>query len=1523
MSSIIRVSHYVGLVALLFVSFTGLANAQIYGLESAGQESVSGDFSCFDYYSFGSVGITVIPEVPQTVSGVPIDFVGEMKNDNSYPILDGALYAKVFRIDTESQEADDAHSVVDQFVVIDDINIEANASLPIEHSWRVPVDAVSGDYYVGYSFVANDRYNVTGIAVTDDIVGASAAFSVSGNSEAAPVEFNKADTTIDGQDYSFAGVPPALSQTDTHVISTTLTNPSDQTKTVPLQWTQYAWDGVNQENERYVDATVITLEPNEVREVRYVVQPQEEAVVYVTAVTQDQQAKSYLNIRYVRDGVEESRLHSPALSQFPLVSGEETTLFTCAHSIASPLANDVTLSLTLSDKQGNEIDSYSYTGELSGALSGFGETFTPERNYNYAKLDVTLEQSGTVVESITIIYDCNDINPESCNEIIAPVVAETDTQAPSSSLQMLLMVVGVVVLLLILIIMFVMLRKKGNQLEMINPRDSEEEEDDDEDNEEDDSNGENKKVIPTLLLAFMFMGSFFAFAPQVEAETIKTSPSKNYTYTGVETDKDFFIYATLSSHDKNVTPGATLNFTADAFCDGDVDSPMSQIVSVEYNNNGTGVTAVPGSNNRNCRFPGAGPNNISAFSITAPMTPGTYTMEFWPVTSAPSYTTVVAAAGTYEYTVAIPPTGTVSGTGCTIPDGASACNGLLTWDIQNPTSPRVENVDSGVTYSLNAAGTDVSVPLVQGSNLIKVKDNKTILDSMTLTASCSGSATWDGSICAVTPPPVSSCTLVSDRSISGGVNGGGWTNPILSFSWSAEASMQNAATQANLCQTQCDAKNVDFCDFDFYQDYDPTSIPGTVFGTYTCSGYTSGSVVTEVGGTTVVAPNRHEQNAYYAAACVTQTLPNPPSITGPTTGDTGVGYLFDFKAKDLDGDQIRYEIDWDGDLVVDTTLPSSGYVNSNVSQSDTNSWSPADTYTINARTIDDKSDASTWATHTIKITDAVGIKTVDLTINGFDETTDPVAVNIGDPLNIVWSSNNVSSCDSYGPSGTGWPGGGAAVATAGSESNLATVSGTYTIKCDGVNDSVEVIVTVPPLAPPVCAFDPSSYDVVVDISTNEIVANGVYADAIEGPVAAVLPTGEYDVFLHAWDGYVGRASTINQNQEQFHINLNQGGMLVSVSSDSTDVPDGVDEDSWSGQVDSSLVLGADVDQITAVHSAYSEGKAHGLFPICAAFNDVTPVPTALLEVSVDGGPWQTTDPTITPGEPVSLRWTSDFTPSCTGTNFNTGNATNGSASSGSGDVTLPAPGGSLTYTLSCGTASDSVITINSLEKPDLVVSLVSETPSAGYDPATGEYDFISVNVLIENTSGTAIPGSFDTVFEIDRDGSDPLPYTDAQTITLPNLGGAGTYSDTITFTNVPFGVAVVRAQVDTPLSSDGSVDEADETDNEVTRLIGAVPPVNDMVIDIDPSELIRGGENATLEWNTNATFPMTCTVSGPGLTTVTFNPNDPGQQTGTAIAGPITTKSVYTIECTESSTGTDYTFTESVSLETTGTVQEV
>ena len=112
------------------------------------------------------------------------------------------------------------------------------------------------------------------------------------------------------------------------------------------------------------------------------------------------------------------------------------------------------------------------------------------------------------------------------------------------------------------------------------------------------------------------------------------------------------------------------------------------------------------------------------------------------------------------------------------------------------------------------------------------------------------------------------------------------------------------------------------------------------------------------------------------------TAPNKPSISGPSSGKRRQEYSFTFTATDSEGgygDRVKYGVDWgDGSSVEWTDFVSSG-----TGTTLTHTWSSRDSFTIKAKTKDLNGAESSWATKSFSTPKA---KTTNIPLMRFLET---------------------------------------------------------------------------------------------------------------------------------------------------------------------------------------------------------------------------------------------------------------------------------------------------------------------------------------------------------------------------------------------------------------------------------------------------------------------------------------------------------------------------------------------------------
>jgi hypothetical protein len=362
---------------------------------------------CVDFYREDSVVVHMRTELSQTVPGATLLFTGTVVNRNTYPITKGILIAKVYRNVGETDR-----EVVDQFIVKDDITLVAQSEQDISHEWTVPMNESAGTYSIAY-YLNTGSFTVVGESRLNHSPSISNPFTVTSDFQV--VTFESGSTRVNDLPYNVStALPYEIRGGEEVTIKTVITNPTNEQKTLPLQWNQYSRNDVDPSNRRNTKTEVLVLNPRESKEVSYTLTRESDPVLYVTASVLDNEARHSIDVVLVRPQLDSVQIDFSGLTGYPLQSNTQQTLFTCLKGENLYAINDITVRLLLITSDGTKIHEYQYKGAVRSELGGFGEQFTLPENYNDFSLVTILEREGRIIGMATTTYSCVDLGSTPC-----------------------------------------------------------------------------------------------------------------------------------------------------------------------------------------------------------------------------------------------------------------------------------------------------------------------------------------------------------------------------------------------------------------------------------------------------------------------------------------------------------------------------------------------------------------------------------------------------------------------------------------------------------------------------------------------------------------------------------------------------------------------------------------------------------------------------------------------------------------------------------------------------------------------------------------------------------------------------------------------------------------------------------------------------------------------------------------------------------------------------------------------------
>lgn len=374
--------------------------------------------SCFDYYQFGSVPVSISSDTLQVSQGASLILKAAVTNKNPYPVDDVSVLGKVF-YKKDFNKNSFGPDVIQQMTFAQHISLKAGETKTVTYTWKVPAGLKPGNYQVAAYVDSHDRFNLAGLPFTNDVVGTLFNFSVVGIDKGA-VRFNNTETYVNGTNYHSAVFSP---KTDIHPngipVIATIDNSTHSFFSGKILWKLYSWDGSNPANLITQSDQDVHVNGSGSTTVTYMVKDSNYTVYYLTGelVSSSGEVLSVLPTRWVisKDGgldlarfaffgVTASSTHSHAL-----------TAFACAHSTGhEPSQNvEVEVSATPLDPVSwlihlGSLGHVAYKGPMSTQLSAVSVPLASAPGS--FKLTAKLYQNGKLLDSVSSTYSCQDFH---------------------------------------------------------------------------------------------------------------------------------------------------------------------------------------------------------------------------------------------------------------------------------------------------------------------------------------------------------------------------------------------------------------------------------------------------------------------------------------------------------------------------------------------------------------------------------------------------------------------------------------------------------------------------------------------------------------------------------------------------------------------------------------------------------------------------------------------------------------------------------------------------------------------------------------------------------------------------------------------------------------------------------------------------------------------------------------------------------------------------------------------------------
>lgn len=423
--------------------------------------------SCFDYYKFGSINVSLSPDFESyESSGLPMIIRGSIKNDNKYPVTGLTIKARVIKNIPSPDYMRAENMILDEFDIVKDISIDGNKEFEVSTAYALPLNAPSGEYQILFYAVEQDRFNLAGLSFTNDIIASKFDFTVKGKNPNFTY-LDQTKITVGGQPHNVMAFVTKHEPTANIPVNIPLNNPTSEDKEIQVTYSLYSWDAANPKNLISSFSEVVKVPAKSSKNLTYEIKAGNTPVYYLSisaepyveliAAKKDPSVfreKTISNIRLAVYGFSKPRINYIGVDSYPLKKDVESTLVTCFHN-GSDVADlsKTKIETVLYDQNKKELSRIEYNGKIIPDISGLINKFKTNKDiFNFSVVTNMFAENGELIDTVEKNYNCKDINPEIC-PVGNPLY---DALAKNMYL-----IISIIVLVVIILIVWIYKRRKN------------------------------------------------------------------------------------------------------------------------------------------------------------------------------------------------------------------------------------------------------------------------------------------------------------------------------------------------------------------------------------------------------------------------------------------------------------------------------------------------------------------------------------------------------------------------------------------------------------------------------------------------------------------------------------------------------------------------------------------------------------------------------------------------------------------------------------------------------------------------------------------------------------------------------------------------------------------------------------------------------------------------------------------------------------------------------------------------------
>ncbi len=361
--------------------------------------------------------------------GVQVGIGASVQNKNSYPITDGALFVRVYKVSVAQTP-----TLVDQFVAAKAIGLTAGGSTTQNFSWRVPMGTAGGTLRIAATIVTAQHPFVAAPALPASHADGTLDLAIEGGN-LGTVTFDKKKVTVGSAPYSFDKPLLTIAGSDILPITALIRDNTHTGFVAHINWQTYAWDYTPGIAPLVMSSSTVVVQPG-IAGTSTVAINDTHASGYVSSGILDAGGNNdVLTLAIARAGTSQTHLSNIIASSYPLTDPSSVT--TCIRGVDKDATGQIDVRVTRANAPEAVIAIGTHTGALSDAVTIPLQKVASEGLRDF---DVTarLSTGEQTINSVTAHYSCSAFGFPDC--------PSNTFGAPASSSPMTLVLILIILL---------------------------------------------------------------------------------------------------------------------------------------------------------------------------------------------------------------------------------------------------------------------------------------------------------------------------------------------------------------------------------------------------------------------------------------------------------------------------------------------------------------------------------------------------------------------------------------------------------------------------------------------------------------------------------------------------------------------------------------------------------------------------------------------------------------------------------------------------------------------------------------------------------------------------------------------------------------------------------------------------------------------------------------------------------------------------------------------------------------------